>query len=79
MTYLSRKVLSDNIDNNLIAISNSKHLLLNVFHDLTPDYLQNYLNEFCHKFNLWYFGDAMFDRLMVAAISYKNDFGYNIA
>lgn len=53
-------------------------MLLDIFHDITPDYLQNYLNEFCYKFNRRYFGDAPFDRLMVAAISYKNEFRYNI-
>ena len=62
-----------------IAISNAKRVLLDVFHDITPDSPQNYLNEFCYKFNRRYFGDALFDRLMVAAISYKNDFRYNIA
>lgn len=62
-----------------IAISNAKRLLLDVYHDITPDYLQNYLNEFCYKFNRRYFGDGLFDRLMVAALAYKNDFRYNIA
>ncbi len=49
-----------------IAISNAKRLLLDVYHDITPDYLQNCLNEFCYKFNRRYFGDRLFDRLMVA-------------
>jgi len=62
-----------------IAISNAKRLLLDVYHDITPGYLQNYLNEFCYKFNRRRFGDALFDRLMVAALAYKNDFRYNIA
>ena len=62
-----------------IAISNAKRLLLDVYHDITPDYLQNYLNEFCYKFNRRRFGDGLFDRLMVAALAYKNDFRYNIA
>lgn len=62
-----------------IAIGNAKRLLLDVYHDITPDYLQNYLNEFCYKFNRRRFGDALFDRLMVAALAYKNDFRYNIA
>lgn len=62
-----------------IAISNAKRLLLDVYHDITPDYLQNYLNEFCYKFNRQRFGDGLFDRLMVAALAYKNDFRYNIA
>lgn len=62
-----------------IAISNAKRLLLDVYHDITPDYLQNYLNEFCYKFNRRRFGNGLFDRLMVAALAYKNDFRYNIA
>ena len=62
-----------------IAISNAKRLLLDVYHDITPDYLQNYLNEFCYKFNRRYSGDGLLDRLMVAALTYKNDFRYNIA
>lgn len=37
------------------------------------------LDEYCYKFNRRYFGDWLFDRLMVAALAYKNDFRYNIA
>lgn len=62
-----------------VAIGNAKRLLLDVYHDISPDYLQNYLNEFCYKFNRRRFGDGLFDRLMVAALAYKNDFRYNIA
>ena len=61
-----------------IAISNAKRLLLDIYHDIRPEYLQNYLNEFSWKFNRRFFGDALFDRLMVAAIAYKNQFRYNI-
>ena len=61
-----------------IAISNAKRLLLDIYHDIRPEYLQNYLNEFCWKFNRRFFGDALFDRLMVAAVAYKNQFRYNI-
>ena len=61
-----------------IAISNAKRLLLNIYHDIRPEYLQNYLNEFCWKFNRRFFGDALFDRLMLAAVAYKNQFRYNI-
>lgn len=38
-----------------IAISNAKRLLLNTYHDIKPEYLQSYLNEFCYKFNRRYF------------------------
>lgn len=60
-----------------IAISNAKRLLLDVYHDIRPAYLQSYLNEFCYKFNRSTFGDKLFDRLVVAALAYKNEFRYN--
>ena len=49
-----------------------------IFHDISPEYLQSYLNEFCYKFNHRYFGDRLFDRLILAGIAYKNDFRYSI-
>ena len=55
-----------------IAISNAKRLLLDIHHDIEPQYLQSYLNEFCYKFNRRYFGDKLFDRLLIACVSYKN-------
>ena len=39
-----------------IAISNAKRMFLDIFHDIKPEYLQSYLNEFCYKFNRRYFG-----------------------
>ena len=57
-----------------ITIANAKRLPLDVYHDIRPEYLQNNLNEFCWKFNRRNFGEALFDRLMVAAVSYKNQF-----
>jgi transposase-like protein/Zn ribbon nucleic-acid-binding protein len=60
-----------------IAISNAKRQFLNVYHQMDSQHLQNYLNEFCYKFNRRYFGECLFDRLMVAAVSYKNQFRYN--
>jgi len=55
-----------------IAISNAKRLLLDIHHDIKPEYLQSYLNEFCYKYNRRYFGDKLFDRLLIACASYKN-------
>ncbi len=46
------------------------------FHDIKPQFLQNYLDEFCYKFNRRYHGEALFNRLLVAAVSYKNEFEY---
>lgn len=52
------------------AISNAKRLFLDVHHRIDDDFLQNYLNEFCYKFNRRYFDD-LFDRLIIAAVSYR--------
>jgi len=57
-----------------LCISNAKRLLLDIHHDVEPQYLQGYLNEFCYKFNRRYFGEKLFDRLLVACVSYKNEF-----
>ena len=59
-----------------IAISNAKRQFLNIYHQLDSLHLQNYLNEFCYKFNRRYFGENLFDRLMLASVSYKNQFRY---
>jgi transposase-like protein len=61
-----------------IAISNAKRQLLDIYHQINPEYLQSYLNEFCYKFNRRYFGEMMFDRLLVAEKKKKNQFRYNI-
>lgn len=52
------------------AISNSKRLFLGIFHRIDSPYMQNYLNEFCYKFNRRYFGDKIMDRLVVAPEKY---------
>jgi len=44
-------------------------MLLGVHHNCINDkYVQNYLDEFCYKFNRRYFGNKLSDRLMVAAL-----------
>ena len=59
-----------------IAIANVKRWILNNSHDIKEEFLQFYLNEFCFKFNRRYFGENLFDRLLISAISYKNEFRY---
>jgi len=59
-----------------ITISNAKRQLLNTFHSVKPEFLQSYLDEFCYKFNRRYFQEALFNRLLVTAVSYKNEFRY---
>jgi len=72
---LESKVINKNEINTILpwvhtAISNAKRLFLDVHHRIDDDFLQSYLNEFCFKFNRRYF-DNIFDRLMVAAVSYR--------
>jgi DNA-directed RNA polymerase subunit RPC12/RpoP len=52
------------------AITNSKNLIKAIHHAIENSYLQNYLNEFCFKYNRRYFGEKVFDRLLVAAVSF---------
>lgn len=49
-----------------IAISNAKRTLLGIYHKIEGKYLQNYLNEFVYKLNRRYFGNRLFDRLLLA-------------
>lgn len=53
------------------AISNAKRLLLDVHHRIDNDFLQNYLNEFCYKFNRRYFGDQTMERLIIAGVNHR--------
>jgi transposase-like protein len=61
-----------------LAISNAKRMLLDIHHNIQPEFLQSYLNEFCYKFNRRYFGEAMFDRLLIATVTSKNEFRYRV-
>lgn len=51
-----------------IAIGNAKRDLQK-FHKIKRKYLQLYLNEFIYKLNRRYFGDKIFDRLIIAGIT----------
>jgi transposase-like protein len=50
------------------AISNAKKKILGLHHQVKDEYMQNYLNEFCYKFNRRYFGVNLFDRLLEATM-----------
>ncbi len=52
-----------------ITISNAKRNLLGNYHEIKGKYLQLYLNEFVYKLNRRYFGDKIFDRLVIANIT----------
>lgn len=49
-------------------------LFADVYHGIKPEFLQEYLNEFCYKFNRRYFGEDLFERLVMIAASYRTDF-----
>lgn len=52
-----------------IAISNAKRNFTGNYHKIKKKYLQLYLNEFVYKLNRRYFGDKIFDRLVIAGIT----------
>jgi transposase-like protein len=52
-----------------ITISNAKRNLLGNYHKIKGKYLQLYLNEFVYKLNRRYFGDRLFERLVIASIT----------
>lgn len=52
-------------------IANAKRNLLGIHHMMTLGYVQNYLDEFCYKVNRRYFGEEIFERLLIASASVK--------
>ncbi|KAA6329635.1 hypothetical protein EZS27_021575, partial [termite gut metagenome] len=61
-----------------IVISNSKSLLIDTYHGIKKEFLQSYLNEFCYKFNRRYFGDDLFERLVMVSAGYRTGFEHRI-
>jgi hypothetical protein len=78
--HISKVILKKDVNNELpwvhIAISNAKGWLLSNFHKINKEYLQYYLDEFCYNFNRRYMIENLFDRLLVACVTSKNDFRY---
>ena len=52
-----------------ISISNTKRNFVGTYHKIKAKYLQLYLNEFIDKLNRRYFGEKIFDRLVIASIT----------
>lgn len=73
-------VLNKDIEKELpwvhIAISNAKSWILSNFHKVNTEYLQSYLDEFCYNFNRRYMDSYLFDRLLLACVTSKNEFRY---
>ncbi len=51
-----------------IAIKNAENTILGIHNMIKGKYLQMYLDEFCYKLNRRYFGNKLFDRLVIAVI-----------
>ena len=60
------------------AISNAKAVLTDMYHGIKREFLQLYLDEFCYKFNRRYFGERLFEKLMMAAVSIKPSFAHRL-
>lgn len=58
------------------AIGDCRKSIEAIHKEIDSRFLQYYLNEFCYKFNRRCFGRKLFDRLVLAAISYSSDFKY---
>ncbi|WP_298947370.1 IS1595 family transposase [uncultured Polaribacter sp.] len=52
-----------------IFISNAKRNLIGNYHKIKGKYLQLYLDEFVYKLNRRYFGDRLFERVVIANIT----------
>lgn len=52
-----------------ITISNAKRNFVGTYHKIKRKYLQLYLNEFVYKLNRRYFGEMIFDRLVITNIT----------
>lgn len=52
------------------AIGNAKKILQGIHQHVKPEYLQNYLDEFCYKLNRRYFGNDIFERVLIASVNF---------
>lgn len=54
-----------------IAIANLKRFLLGTFHGITQEYLQDYLNEFCYRFNRRFWEPEIPNRLLRLCLGHR--------
>jgi transposase-like protein len=52
------------------VIANAKRFILGTHHSVSADKLQQYLDEFCYRFNRRFFGSEIFPRTMMVAIAF---------
>ena len=61
-----------------IAIANAKTTIAGTYHGVKAEFLQEYLNEFCYKFNRRYFKENLFERLLMVAAENRTRFEHRI-
>jgi hypothetical protein len=49
-----------------IVVSNAKRTFLRIYDKIREKYLQQHLDELCYKLNRRYFGNKLFNRLVLA-------------
>ena len=69
MEKSSKETTEETLKSVHIAISSAKRNLLGNYHKIKRKYLQLYLNEFIYKLNRRYFGDRLFERLIIANLT----------
>lgn len=80
-SHVEKLVSQEEIDRVLpwvhTTIANAKMLLVDTYHGIKEEYLQEYLNEFCYKFNRRYFGEDLFDRVVDLCAAYSTGFKHH--
>lgn len=69
MLLIMSKEPKKNLKDAHIAISNVKRNFVETYHKIKKKYLLLYLNEFVYKLNRRYFGERIFDRLVITDIT----------
>lgn len=81
-SHVEKLITRQEIDNVLpwvhTVIANAKMLLADTYHGLKVEFLQDYLNEFCYKFNRRYMPESIFDKLLDITVGYKNKFQHRV-
>lgn len=74
-THIPKVTPSEMVDEWLpwvhIAIANLKRFLLGTFHGISQHYVQEYLNEFCYRFNRRFWEEQIPNRLLKLCIAQK--------
>lgn len=59
-------------------IQGLKSRIRGIFHHVTPQHLQKYLDEYCYRFNRSLFKETIFDKLVQRMVNHKKIYLKNI-